>query len=77
MTQTKNPGVAAILSFIIPGLGQIYNGEIRKGILYLIGYLIAFASITIFVGFLAAPVIWIYGMIDAYKTAEKMNKENV
>jgi len=28
----KNPGVAAILSFFWPGLGQIYNGQIAKGI---------------------------------------------
>ena len=29
----KNAGVAAIMSMIISGLGQIYNGQIRKGIL--------------------------------------------
>jgi len=28
----KNPGLAAILSFFICGLGQIYNGQIAKGI---------------------------------------------
>jgi TM2 domain-containing membrane protein YozV len=28
----KNPGVAAVLSFLISGLGQIYNGEIKKGL---------------------------------------------
>lgn len=27
-------GVAAALSFVIPGLGQIYKGEIFSGILY-------------------------------------------
>jgi hypothetical protein len=28
----RNPGVAAILSFFWPGLGQIYNGELGKGL---------------------------------------------
>ena len=28
----QNPGVAAVLSFLLSGLGQIYNGEIRKGL---------------------------------------------
>lgn len=32
----KNPILAAFLSFIIPGAGQIYNREITKGIIYLI-----------------------------------------
>ena len=29
-----HPGVAAVLSFIFSGIGQIYNGEIRKGLIF-------------------------------------------
>jgi TM2 domain-containing membrane protein YozV len=32
----RNPGTAAILSFFIPGAGQIYNGKILRGIFWLI-----------------------------------------
>ncbi len=33
-TDTKsNPGLAAVLSFIFNGLGQLYNGQIFKGLL--------------------------------------------
>ena len=32
----KNPGTAAVLSFLIPGLGQIYNGRILRGVFWLI-----------------------------------------
>jgi TM2 domain-containing membrane protein YozV len=32
----KNPGVAAVLSFLIPGLGQIYNGDFLRAIFWLI-----------------------------------------
>jgi TM2 domain-containing membrane protein YozV len=30
------PGVAAALSFVIPGLGQLYNGAFLRGIFWLI-----------------------------------------
>jgi hypothetical protein len=32
----KNPGTAAVLSFFIPGVGQIYNGEFLRGLFWLI-----------------------------------------
>lgn len=35
----KNPGIAAVLSFLITGLGQIYNGQIGKGIGFVVVYL--------------------------------------
>ena len=30
--ETRNPGTAAVLSFVFSGLGQIYNGQIAKGL---------------------------------------------
>lgn len=32
----SKPGVAAVLSFIVPGVGQIYNGKFLRGIFWLI-----------------------------------------
>ena len=32
----RNPGTAAVLSLIIPGVGQIYNGQWGWGIFWLI-----------------------------------------
>ena len=37
----KEPLVSGILSLIIPGIGQAYNGQIKKGISIFIGQLIA------------------------------------
>jgi len=31
--QKNHPGVAAVLSFVFNGLGQIYNGQISKGLI--------------------------------------------
>ena len=33
---THKPGVAAVLSLIVPGVGQIYNGDFLRGIFWLI-----------------------------------------
>lgn len=30
------PGIAAVLSLVLPGVGQIYNGEFLRGIFWLI-----------------------------------------
>lgn len=66
----KDSGIAAIASFVIPGLGQVYNGEIAKGII--LGLVtIAFAITGI--GLLIAIPMWIWLVYDAYKTAEAMN----
>ena len=32
----RNPALAAVLSALIPGIGQLYNGRILAGILWLI-----------------------------------------
>lgn len=31
-----NPGTAAVLSLVVPGIGQIYNGYFLRGIFWLI-----------------------------------------
>lgn len=59
-------GVPAILSFLIPGLGQIIKGEIWKGIGLMLGAIISGGLIVIFIGLLLYPVIWFYSVYDAY-----------
>lgn len=85
----KNPGVAAVLSFCLPGLGQIYNGQIMWGIIYLVvvmpgsslialGMSMALASTYVGVGvylpLLLPAVMWIGNVVDAYKSAESINQ---
>ena len=36
----KSAGIAFILSFIIPGVGQMYVGKIKRGIAYLVTYVV-------------------------------------
>jgi TM2 domain-containing membrane protein YozV len=35
-TKRYSPGLAAVLSLLIPGVGQIYNGDFLRGIFWLI-----------------------------------------
>ena len=71
----KNPGVATVLSFFFMGLGQIYNGQIGKGIMFIILYAISIALMFVIVGFITTPILWLWGLVDANKSAKKINEE--
>jgi len=71
MVGRKSPGIAAVLSFLIIGLGQIYNGQILKGLIMLAVAILC--GITI-VGLVVSFLIWLYGVFDAYGTAKRMNQ---
>lgn len=45
--QTWNPGTAAVLSFVIPGAGQMYKGQIGSGILWLIGTVAGYCAFIV------------------------------
>jgi hypothetical protein len=45
--ETWSPGVAALLSFLIPGAGQIYKGNTGGGILWLIAVLLGYILFVI------------------------------
>ena len=69
----KEPLLAAIGSFFFQGLGQVYNGEgMVKGLMYLIGWLIG--SLIFIIPGLA---IWLYGIYNAYKVADKMKSGTI
>ena len=38
-----SPGVAAVLSLVIPGAGQIYKGQVGQGIAWLLGVILGYA----------------------------------
>jgi TM2 domain-containing membrane protein YozV len=71
--QQKNPGLAAVLSALFVGFGQIYNGEIAKGLIMMVLYFFSILLIFVFIGLLTTPLIWIYGIYDAYNTAKRIN----
>lgn len=74
MPGIKNSGIAAVLSFFITGLGQIYNGQIFKGILLIIIQVINGLLMYLLIGFITFPIVWLYGVINAYRHAERVNR---
>ncbi len=83
----KEPVLAALLALVPPlyaiqGLGQVYNGEIGKGMFFLgIGQLSfstwqsAVDPTTEKVGRAVFIGSWVYSVIDAYRSAKRINRK--
>jgi TM2 domain-containing membrane protein YozV len=69
----KSAGLAAVLSFFISGLGQIYNGQILKGLVIIVVQIINGALTTILIGWIPLAIVWVWAIIDAYREAERIN----
>ena len=65
--ERKNAGLAVVLSWFFPGGGQFYNGEVGQGLIMLFGF---WGTIWFGVGL----GFWIWSMVDAYNTANKINQ---
>ena len=70
MAVPKNPGVAAVLSAILPGLGQFYNGEFWRGIFWII----VTPGLWIGTGGLLGWVSHVISAVTAYHRAERKNR---
>jgi TM2 domain-containing membrane protein YozV len=70
----KSAGLAAVLSALVNGLGQIYNGQILKGIIIIVIQLINGALTAILIGWVPLILVWIWAVYDAYSNAEKINR---
>ncbi|MCB4757013.1 MAG: hypothetical protein LHV69_08335 [Elusimicrobia bacterium] len=73
ITKTKSAGLAAVFSFVIPGLGQIYNGQFGKAVGFILGAIIFGALFPTIVGAVLFFALWIWAILDAYHAAETMN----
>jgi TM2 domain-containing membrane protein YozV len=59
-------GIPALLSFFIPGLGQLIKGHVMKGIIVFVGTAISLATIGFGVGVFTTPIVWVWQIYDAY-----------
>ena len=76
---TKNSGLAAVLSLTIPGLGQMYAGQIGRGLLLLFIGIPLTVIIALFFFWLILPLFlplafWIWNIFDAYNICNEYNK---
>lgn len=66
MAEQQKHGVPAILSLLMPGLGQIVKGQLMKGIGHIVVLAISGALTIIGIGVILVPLVWIYSVYDAY-----------
>jgi TM2 domain-containing membrane protein YozV len=64
------PWLAATLSLIC-GLGQLYNGQIMKGVVLLIFGIAAVAAWQFLLGKIFVLCLWLYAISDAYVVARR------
>jgi len=72
-SKRKSPAIAALLSCIIPGLGQIYAGDSFRGfaILAVLGF--SFCLMALIIGIFTFIGTWIFAVADAYNMVKKRN----
>ncbi len=70
----KSPVIAALLS-IIPGLGQVYAGDLLRGFAIIAAMAISFCLMVLVIGFFTFIGAWIFGIADAYKMVKKQNEK--
>ena len=68
--RSSNPGTAAVLSLLIPGVGQIYNGDFLRGVFWLI----VTPGFWIGTGGLFG---WPFHLIAAYTAYHRATKKNL
>ena len=72
----KNPGIALLISFFIPGVGSLYAGKVSTGVIILSCYIVSWILTIIIIGFIGVFGFWIWGMIDAYQAAQAWNRQH-
>ena len=72
--EEKNVLLSAILSFLFPGLGHLYLGLNKKGVSFIIAYIVSAVLIILFVGVVLMIIVWVWALIDSIKSTEAINK---
>lgn len=83
-TGSKSPLLAALLSALLCGLGQIYEGRILRGIILMALMLILWAigallgALTFGLGMIPFAIVsgalWIFGVVDAYAGSRRSRR---
>jgi len=85
---SKSPGLHAVASFFIPGLGTLLCGKTARGLLILGLSAVSLFGVNILanaliggeptgIGTLLAIPLWVWGVVDGYRSARQWNLEHV
>jgi TM2 domain-containing membrane protein YozV len=76
VARPKVPGLALVLSFLMPGVGQLYNGQVAKGFVFFFAF-VGCIWLTVETGpqiALMIPFVFFYNLIDAWQSATRINQ---
>ena len=71
MSDLKSPGLAAVLSALIPGIGQFYNGDFLRGLFWLI----VTPGLWIGSGGLLGWICHVFAAVTAHNRAKRKNAQ--
>lgn len=74
-SKKKSPVTAALLSCIVPGLGQVYAGDLYRRLALLAALGFSLCLIVIVIGIFTFLATWISAVTDVYKIVKKQNEE--
>jgi TM2 domain-containing membrane protein YozV len=66
----------AVVSIFVPGVGSMINGSVGRGVLILVAYLVSCLLCLVLIGFILAPAVWIWGIIDGALSADRWNRKH-
>jgi TM2 domain-containing membrane protein YozV len=72
----KNPAIGVVLSFFIPGLGTMVNGNVGRGVLILALYIVGWVLSFLLIGIPILIGVWIWGLVDGYTSAQRWNQQH-
>lgn len=82
------PAIAALMSTALPGFGQLYNGQVNRAIWFFLIFSLVTVPLVVLVAMylpaammigvlavsvLLALVVWLWGIIDAWRVARRSN----
>ncbi len=72
--QLKSPPLAAVLSFILPGLGHLYTESYQRSVMLFSSFVLAiFLSGRWWPFIFLCIFLWFFGMFDSFREAQVMN----
>ena len=67
----KNAILAAVLSLVLPGLGEIYIGKLMMGIILVILAIILLVAVSLTgYAWILYIILWLYAIYDSYTGAK-------
>lgn len=70
----KSAGFAAFLSFVMPGLGQLYNGQYGKMLMFFALIFVNISLALVLIGYLTGFITLVVSIVDAYRSAKRLNQ---